>query len=249
MREMVSSVDASLRSRSAVSRSMSLFRIPHSASRTSDRGFTLIELAIVLVIIGIIIGAVLKGQDLIVNARAKKFINWEKSWEVAQWQFFDRMGRFAGDEGKNGIIGDNNAGAGTETTLTKSALDEILNANFINPPAQSISLGASTFYTMMGYGTVTSVNRNAIVLCKTSPFNVVAPCATVLTTDELVYFQSLDTALDGSADPLVGNVRGITAATGVAGTTYPAITAITETAATTWDTTTTGLVYYFDKPR
>lgn len=214
----------------------------------NTKGFTLIELAIVLVIIGIIIGAVLKGQDLIVNARAKKFINWEKSWEVAQWQFFDRMGRFAGDEGKNGVIGDNNAGAGTETLTTKSALDEILNANFINPPAQSISLGASTFYTMMGYGTAT-VNRNAIVLCKTSPFNVAAPCATVLTTDELVYFQSLDTALDGSADPLAGNVRGITAATGVAGTTYPAITAITETAATTWDTTTTGLVYYFDKPR
>lgn len=218
-------------------------------ARLTEKGFTLIELAIVLVIIGIILGAVLKGQDLINNARAKKGVTWEKSWETAQWQFFDRMGRFAGDEGKNGIIGDNNAGAATETTLALAAVAEILNANFVNPPAQSISLGATTFYVHMGYGTVAAVNRNAIVICKTTPFNVAAPCATVLTTDDLVYFQALDTAIDGSADPLAGNVRAITAATGVAGTTYPAITAVTEGVATSWTVAATGLVYYFDRPR
>lgn len=34
---------------------------------TDSKGFTLIELAIVLVIVGIIIGAVLKGQGLVEN--------------------------------------------------------------------------------------------------------------------------------------------------------------------------------------
>ncbi len=38
----------------------------------NSKGFTLVELAIVLVIIGIILGAVLKGQELINNARTKR---------------------------------------------------------------------------------------------------------------------------------------------------------------------------------
>ena len=38
-----------------------------------QRGFTLVEIAIVLVLIGIILGAVLKGGDLIDNAKEKQF--------------------------------------------------------------------------------------------------------------------------------------------------------------------------------
>ena len=70
------------------------------------RGFTLVELAIVLVIIGLILGAVLKGQDLIMNARAKQFVSRVKAWEIAQWTFYDCRGRFAGDQGTSGVIGD-----------------------------------------------------------------------------------------------------------------------------------------------
>ena len=38
----------------------------------NQQGFTLIEMAIVLIIIGIIIGAVIKGKDLIRSAEQKK---------------------------------------------------------------------------------------------------------------------------------------------------------------------------------
>lgn len=54
-----------------------------------QRGFTLVELAIVLVIIGIILGAVLKGGDLVRSARIKKHYNqFIKSWEITcnNWQ-------------------------------------------------------------------------------------------------------------------------------------------------------------------
>ncbi|MCE5313106.1 MAG: prepilin-type N-terminal cleavage/methylation domain-containing protein [Nitrospiraceae bacterium] len=69
-----------------------------------QRGFTLVELAIVLVIIGIILGAVLKGQDLIDNANAKKIANLPAQWEVPIWAFYDRNGGFPGDSARDGAI-------------------------------------------------------------------------------------------------------------------------------------------------
>ena len=69
------------------------------------RGFTLVELAIVLVIIGIILGAILKGQELINNAKAKRLQNDLRGLEAAIWTFYDRTGRFPGDCNKDGTIG------------------------------------------------------------------------------------------------------------------------------------------------
>ncbi len=68
-------------------------------------GFTLVELAIVLVIIGIILGAILKGQSLIQNARAKRVLNDMKGLEAMVWTFYDRYGFFPGDCNHDGTIG------------------------------------------------------------------------------------------------------------------------------------------------
>ena len=69
------------------------------------RGFTLVELAIVLVIIGIILGAILKGTELINNAKVKRLQNDLRGLEAAIWTFYDRTGRMPGDCDGNGIIG------------------------------------------------------------------------------------------------------------------------------------------------
>ncbi len=37
-----------------------------------QKGFTLVEIAIVLVIVGLLIGGVLKGQEMITNAKLKR---------------------------------------------------------------------------------------------------------------------------------------------------------------------------------
>jgi len=71
---------------------------------SKTRGFTLVELAIVLVIIGIILGAILKGQELINNAKVKRLQNDLRGLESAIWTFYDRHGKFPGDCNNNGTI-------------------------------------------------------------------------------------------------------------------------------------------------
>ena len=62
------------------------------------RGFTLVELAIVLVIIGIILGAVLKGQQLIFNAKVKRLQNQVKEMMAAFYTYYDKYGYYPGDD-------------------------------------------------------------------------------------------------------------------------------------------------------
>ncbi|WP_299068361.1 prepilin-type N-terminal cleavage/methylation domain-containing protein, partial [Accumulibacter sp.] len=46
----------------------------NDAMKKQQSGFTLVEIAIVLVIIGLLLGGVLKGQELINSAKVKNMI-------------------------------------------------------------------------------------------------------------------------------------------------------------------------------
>lgn len=71
-------------------------------------GFTLIELSIVLIIIGLIIGGVMKGRDLINSAEQKKIYNtWVKQWQLTANTYEDRTG---------GVLGDGTVNGGTAAT-------------------------------------------------------------------------------------------------------------------------------------
>lgn len=65
----------------------------------SQQGFTLIEIAIVLVIIGLLLGGVLKGQEMISNARVKNAINDLNGVTTAYQSYVDRYRRLPGDDG------------------------------------------------------------------------------------------------------------------------------------------------------
>ena len=66
-------------------------------SSTAQGGFTLIEIAIVLVIIGLLLGGVLKGQELINTARVRALNNSVDGITAAWFSFQDRYRGFPGD--------------------------------------------------------------------------------------------------------------------------------------------------------
>jgi len=61
------------------------------------RGFTLIEIAIVLVIIGLLLGGVIKGEELIRAARVRSLISEEQGIKAAFYGFQDRFRALPGD--------------------------------------------------------------------------------------------------------------------------------------------------------
>ena len=62
-----------------------------------QNGFTLIEIAIVLVIIGLLLGGVLKGQELITSARVRNLISQQDGVKAAYFGFLDRYRALPGD--------------------------------------------------------------------------------------------------------------------------------------------------------
>ena len=67
------------------------------SKQSRQSGFTLVEIAIVLVIIGLILGGVLKGQVLIDNARYKNFAKQIESYRAAVSTFQDMFQGLPGD--------------------------------------------------------------------------------------------------------------------------------------------------------
>src|SRR3989441_11126607 len=63
-----------------------------------QQGFTLVEIAIVLVIIGLLLGGILKGQEMITQAKIKNIVNDFNGVTVAVTSYQDRYRAIPGDD-------------------------------------------------------------------------------------------------------------------------------------------------------
>jgi len=62
------------------------------------QGFTLVEIAIVLVIIGLLLGGILKGQEMITQAKIKNVIADMSGVSAAMYGYQDRYRALPGDD-------------------------------------------------------------------------------------------------------------------------------------------------------
>ena len=90
----------------------------------NQKGFTLIEIAIVLVIIGLLLGGVLKGQELINTARVRALNNSVDGITAAWFSFQDRYRGFPGDYSQAAV----NLPGGT-TAAAATAGDGLVNTD------------------------------------------------------------------------------------------------------------------------
>ena len=107
-----------------------------------ESGFTLIEIAIVLVIIGLLLGGVLKGQELITGARVRNLIQQQDGVKAAYFGFLDRYRALPGDYGTattniSGTTADGNAngqigGGSTAPVESILAWEHLAKSGFIN---------------------------------------------------------------------------------------------------------------------
>ena len=92
-------------------------------------GFTLIELAIVLVIIGLLLGGVLKGQELINSAKAKSIANDLKNTQILLYGYQDKFRALPGDDAavESHVVNGKKAGSGTK--LGNGKIDDAWNSS------------------------------------------------------------------------------------------------------------------------
>lgn len=98
--------------------------------KNNQGGFTLVEIAIVLVIIGLLLGGVLKGQELINSAKVKNIANDFRTIPLFIYGYQDKFKRLPGDDpdvatrfGTNGVLATGPSGYKTGNGIIEGKWD------------------------------------------------------------------------------------------------------------------------------
>jgi prepilin-type N-terminal cleavage/methylation domain-containing protein len=98
--------------------------------KRTQSGFTLVEIAIVLVIIGLLLGGVLKGQELVNSAKVKTLVNDFKTVPLFIYGYQDKFRALPGDDsaatthlGSTALVADN-----TNKKLNNGRIDGAYNS-------------------------------------------------------------------------------------------------------------------------
>jgi len=93
--------------------------------KNNQKGFTLVEIAIVLVIIGLLLGGILKGQEMIIQAKIKNAITDFSGVSAAYFGYQDRYRSTPGDDNQATRWSGSTAGDGNRllTGLYNSTTD------------------------------------------------------------------------------------------------------------------------------
>lgn len=183
-------------------------------------GFTLVEIAIVLVIIGLLLAAVLKGQEMITQGKIKGVINDFNAVMTAYNGYQDRYKALPGDD--NGAAARwpaGNFGTGSAAAVDGNGNGIIAGAyfdNVANPATANEAnlfwqhLRASGFYpgtqTGAGSGTLPSNSAGGTIGVENGAFGMTG-LVICMTAISYKIAQAVDTQID-DGNAMTGSVRG-----------------------------------------
>lgn len=121
-----------------------------------EAGFSLVEMAVALVITGILIAGVLKGTELIESARLNRLVAQIQQYRIAATSFWERYGALPGDFSKASIVIDRRLQdgegkgrlSGQGLQKGSSALNfwsHLVVAGLLTPPGKPEDLGVGEF--------------------------------------------------------------------------------------------------------
>ena len=182
-----------------------------------QKGFTLVEIAIVLVIIGLLLGGVLKGQELIENTKIKSVKTEADNISAAILGYQDRFRSLPGDDAAavvnvNGVLGTGGTvGNGEiEGAYTAGATLALQEASTIESQVIWQHLRLAGFMSGSERGNPISAFGGVIGVTSDVGTGGISICQTGMTLDQM---QLVDTRYD-DGDATTGSVRGVTAVAG-----------------------------------
>lgn len=153
----------------------------------NQRGFTIVELAVVITIVGILIAGILKGQEMIVNSRISATIAQVNAFSAAYLSFQDVYRAIPGDlaDAATKIPGCN-ANCSPYVSLTGAGNGQISDGDFItsqgyvrspmpNPPTDVFDENMLFWIHLLKAGLITGMSDNAINGPQLAAFGVTYP--------------------------------------------------------------------------
>lgn len=192
----------------------------HRAHRNAQ-GFTLVEIAIVLVVIGLLLGAILKGQELVVQARVKNLIADFNGLTAAHYAYQDRYRATPGDDGGAtrwaGAVGGNGDGtvAGDYNSAVNNAesrlwWDHLRRAGFVagsgqQQPVNSVA-GMLGVQTGMGTGSGSALGGfSSLIMCSANLADKIAVAIDSQLDDGSPGSGSVRAQLQSAPNPSIAN--------------------------------------------
>jgi hypothetical protein len=158
-----------------------------------QKGFGMIEVAILIFVVVIISFALLKGWEMVEDAKLLKFEKTVLKWQSQAKNYYHIKGNLPGDTNSNLIIGDEEEpSSGTKLVQQSSFLG--------TPSANPMAVGGLKFWVYYGNNGETENRKNVLAICANDS------CTEAFTDAGLKYVESFDISIDGASDGEAGNV-------------------------------------------